>query len=51
MKRFVLDCSISASWCLTDEQNGEALDILERLTKEEAVVPYANPRRLVRNAG
>ncbi len=39
MKRFVLDCPISASWCLTDEQNGKALDILERLTKEEALVP------------
>ena len=39
MNRFVLDCSVSASWCLLDESNGAAQRILERLVDEEAVVP------------
>lgn len=39
MKRFVLDCSISASWFLVDESNDAAQAVLERLCEEEAVVP------------
>jgi predicted nucleic acid-binding protein len=39
LKRFVLDCSISASWFLLDETNAAAQAVLERLTDEEAVVP------------
>ncbi|MHC1725179.1 MAG: type II toxin-antitoxin system VapC family toxin [Syntrophobacteraceae bacterium] len=39
MKRFVLDCSISASWFLLDESNDAAQAVLERLREEEAVVP------------
>lgn len=39
MSRFVLDCSISASWCLKDESNDEANKILDRLGEDEAIVP------------
>jgi predicted nucleic acid-binding protein len=39
LKRFVLDCSISASWFLLDESNVAAEAVLERLSDEEAVVP------------
>jgi predicted nucleic acid-binding protein len=39
LKRFVLDCSISASWFLLDESNVAAQAVLERLSDEEAVVP------------
>lgn len=39
MKRFVLDCSISASWFLSDESNDAAEAVLERLREEEAVAP------------
>jgi hypothetical protein len=34
---FILDCSISASWCLKDESNDEASKILDRLGKEEGL--------------
>jgi len=37
-RQFVLDCSISASWCLLDEGHDAAQAILERLSEEEAVV-------------
>ena len=39
MSRFVLDCSVSAAWCLSDESSEEAEKILYRLAGEEAVVP------------
>ena len=39
MKRFDLDRSISAWWFRVDESNDAAQAVLERLCKEEAVVP------------
>lgn len=39
MTRFVLDCSISASWFLLDESNAAAEVVLERLAGGEAIVP------------
>ncbi len=38
MSRFVLDCSVSAAWCLSDESSEAAEKILYRLAGEEAVV-------------
>lgn len=35
----VLDASIALSWCFEDEGSGEALQVLERLRGDEAVVP------------
>jgi predicted nucleic acid-binding protein len=43
LNRFILDCSISASWCLKDESNEEANSILERLGEDEALVPSIWP--------
>ncbi|MBN2034638.1 MAG: type II toxin-antitoxin system VapC family toxin [Deltaproteobacteria bacterium] len=43
MNRFILDCSISASWCLKDESNNEANKILDRLGEDEALVPSLWP--------
>lgn len=43
MKRFILDCSISASWCLKDESNEEANRILELMSESEAHVPSIWP--------
>lgn len=37
--QFVLDCSISISWCLVDEDNSYANQILERMTQNQAIVP------------
>lgn len=39
MNRFVLDCSVSAAWCLKDEASDEARRYLELLGDGEAVVP------------
>jgi len=39
MKRFVLDCSVSAAWCLKDESSREADRYLDMLANGEAVVP------------
>ena len=39
MSQFVLDCSVSAAWCLQDENSSKALAILNRLTDDTAVVP------------
>lgn len=36
---FVLDCSISISWCLVDENNIYANQILDRMTEDHAIVP------------
>jgi predicted nucleic acid-binding protein len=36
---FVLDCSVSAAWCLKDETSEAAGKILQRLAHEEALVP------------
>lgn len=43
MKPFVLDCSISASWCLQDETNDKAESILQLLLQTEAYVPSIWP--------
>jgi hypothetical protein len=37
--QFVLDCSISISWYLVDEDNSYANQILERMTQNQAIVP------------
>lgn len=39
MIRFVLDCSVSAAWCLKDEASDEARRYLGLLSEGEAVVP------------
>ena len=39
MSRFVLDCSVSAAWCLSDEGSEAAEHILHRLANDEALVP------------
>jgi predicted nucleic acid-binding protein len=43
LNRFILDCSISASWCLKDESNEEANKILDRLAEDGALVPSIWP--------
>jgi predicted nucleic acid-binding protein len=43
LSRFILDCSISASWCLKDESNDQANKILDRLGEDEALVPSIWP--------
>jgi predicted nucleic acid-binding protein len=37
--RFVLDCSVSAAWCLRDDTSARADRVLRRLRDDEAVVP------------
>lgn len=39
MSRFVLDCSVTMSWCFEDEVDAYADGILERLGDDVAVVP------------
>jgi predicted nucleic acid-binding protein len=39
LNRFVLDCSVSAAWCLLDETSDAADGVLSRLADEEALVP------------
>jgi hypothetical protein len=43
---FILDCSISASWCLKDESNDEANQILDRLGDHQALVPSIWPMEM-----
>lgn len=43
MSRFILDCSISASWCLKDESNEEANKVLERLGEDDVLIPSIWP--------
>jgi predicted nucleic acid-binding protein len=43
LNRFILDCSMSASWCLKDESNDAANKILDRLGEDEALVPSIWP--------
>ncbi|MFQ5713277.1 MAG: type II toxin-antitoxin system VapC family toxin [Candidatus Scalinduaceae bacterium] len=43
MNRFVLDCSVTMSWCFEDENNRYADSVLERLSKLEATVPSIWP--------
>lgn len=39
MTRFVLDCSVAASWCFEDKANPYGEVILDRLCRDEALVP------------
>jgi len=39
VRRFVLDCSVSAAWCLRDESNQVADRYLALLADGEAIVP------------
>ena len=39
MSQFVLDCSVSAAWCLRDETSAGAQAILDRLEQDTAIVP------------
>lgn len=39
MSRLVIDCSVSAVWCLTDESSEVADKILKLLANDEAIVP------------
>lgn len=36
---FVLDCSVTMTWCFEDEKNDFSDEILERLKNEKAIVP------------
>ncbi|MGD0516971.1 MAG: type II toxin-antitoxin system VapC family toxin [Thermoguttaceae bacterium] len=39
MSRFVLDCSIAMNWCFEDESQLIADHVLDRLLKDQALVP------------
>ncbi len=39
MNRFILDCSVTMSWCFEDEATPYSESILEALAEGEAVVP------------
>ncbi len=41
--RFVLDCSVAASWCFADESSSYAEAALDALVEGEAVVPSIWP--------
>jgi predicted nucleic acid-binding protein len=43
LKAFVLDCSVSASWCLQDETSDKAVTVLESLKENQALVPSLWP--------
>ncbi len=43
MKRFVLDCSVTMSWCFEDEVTLDTEKILEALSRSEAIVPSLWP--------
>jgi predicted nucleic acid-binding protein len=43
LKLFVLDCSITMSWCFEDEMDHKAMTVLDRLSSEGAVVPAIWP--------
>jgi predicted nucleic acid-binding protein len=40
---FVLDASTTLAWCLDDERDGRAVDVLARLSQEDAVSPAIWP--------
>ena len=46
MTRFVLDCSVTASWCFSDESDPYAMSALDALEDGEAVVPSIWPLEL-----
>lgn len=39
MKRFVLDCSVTAAWCFEDQSDDYTDKVLESLSHAEALVP------------
>ena len=39
LNKFVLDCSITMSWCFEDETTPFTELVLESLTNQEAIVP------------
>ena len=39
MSRFVLDCSVTMAWCFADESDPRALNALNSLATQEAIVP------------
>lgn len=43
MKGFVVDCSITMSWCFEDEADSYADSVLELLADSEAIVPSVWP--------
>ncbi len=43
MSRFVLDCSVTMSWCFEDESNRYTEGILDKLLEGEALVPSLWP--------
>jgi predicted nucleic acid-binding protein len=43
MSGFVLDCSVAASWCFTDETDDYSRSILESLSTQRAAVPPVWP--------
>jgi predicted nucleic acid-binding protein len=47
MSRFVLDCSVTMSWCLQDEANQRADDVLASLEVDQAIAPSHWPLEVV----
>lgn len=43
MSRFVLGGSTTLSWCFEDESDASSLEVLERLVRDEALVPAIWP--------
>ena len=43
MTRFVLDGSMTMSWCFADESDDSSAEVLRRLDEDEAVVPSIWP--------
>ena len=43
MNRFVLDCSVTAAWCIEDEANASTDRLLDSLQSGEALVPALWP--------
>ena len=43
MSRFVLDCSVTAAWCIEDEANPSTDRLLDSLQSGEALVPALWP--------
>lgn len=46
MNRFVLDCSVAASWCFEDQATAYTEAVLDRLSGEEALVPALWPLQM-----
>ena len=46
MNGIVLDCSVTAAWCLRDESNAAADDVLRRVAAEGGVVPGLWPAEM-----